>query len=314
MIYDDYSRFVTKCSLEIRTESRGNNSPVIHFNKIMPLLLASYKSKELIYTINNGQIIIAINKIKETENEYIFLWELSNKGVSDPHFNDIPNNTRRKESKKGEEGLGCTVHMIIKKEPFTQNKLFHFFVIEEMVGFGISYVEKAFNFIFKQFSDHFKYVDKETEKQYKSYPKVILNKFASNKLGDVLKKGSLTEISLIKMSLSDELDNPQIKKCEERIKFTLSRTMGQQALDFLTYYYNKYRKKYPTMIIVINDQHSRQMSHEINEKQHSDITIEELAQTPLIEREKIKLKSSIELCQTEFHEELIEKSIEILYK
>lgn len=313
MIYDDYSRYVTKCSMTIETKSKGMNSPKIHLNQIMSLLSVNYKDKDFIYKMNNEQIMIAISQFEEKENEYVILWELSNRGVSDPHFNDLPNNTRRKETKKGKEGLGCTVHMILKKEPVSENEFIHYFVIEEMVGFGITYIEKALNYIFKKFSDDFKYTD-DNNKEYRAYPKVALCKFASKKLGEMLKSGCLTGVSFVNYRLSEELDNPQIKKREESIKYTLTGTKGKKALEWLAEQYNKLRKNYPLMTVIVNDRNSRQISQEIKEKQHSDITITELSNTPLVEREKVILSNSIELCQTNFHAELIEKSVNILYK
>jgi len=316
MIHDDYTRYISQCKLIAKHSIEDDSeAPDIPLSKVFKEIIQLHKNAlkngtMLTYEMFGGQIIIGISEIREDADKYVLLFEYSNKSASDPFFNEPEKRKKRKASKVGNEGYGLTSHLIISKQPDKVPLIRHSCVFEEVTGFNLIYIEKTLNSICRNLKPNFSY--KKGKKKIGYYPKFELFRFSSQTFEEVLNTGYITQLSAIKYVPVEEIDSKIIKRQEQKLVITTFKTGSQKALNLIKLHHNKYRKEYPLIKVTILDKNKK--SHTEDIKHHKDLSLAEVAALQLVEKEKINLSTPINLCQDSIHDELIDKSTDLLYK
>lgn len=316
MIHNDYTRYISQCKLIIKHSSKDNeDTPDIPLSSFMPLIIKHHnalliKRSMLTYEMYDGQIIIGLSDIKEYDDKYVLLFEYSNKNASDPFFNEPTKRKQRRASKVGAEGYGLTAHLIIKKDDDKTVLLRHSCVFEEIAGFNLTYIERALNAICRGLKTNFSY--KKDDKKINYYPKLELFRSSSQTFKEALKDGYISHLTAIKYTPIPDIDTKKVKKQEERLTLTIMKEKRKKILEYLKMFHNKHRNEYPLIKVTIVDKNNK--SHTEDIKHDRDLTLAEIESLTIVEKERIDLSNPINLCQSEIHNELIDKSEDMLYK
>ncbi|EPL0286353.1 hypothetical protein OMG55_003799 [Proteus mirabilis] len=314
MLLGDNERFVIKCVISIN--SYPADAPNIPLKECIPLLIREHKDsaesisgrKDMIYEMNKGRSGIRLLSIKEDNNYLFLLFQYANKDVSDPAFTNIKTGGRRVAKKQEGEGLGCTAHLIIKKEP--NNKAFpnHYdAMLEEVPGITRAIIGQALNSFLSD--NHFGFHRGNNKKELKCRPMFKIDFAAEKTLGKQLSTGKVCGLVAVRSYKQKYIDsNNKIKIEEQTLRLSTNIGIGNKALQYLKDICDTLRgMEYTTLRISHRDINRRTSTNFVSIDKA--LSLQDIAAAQLAERDKVILATPIEICQEKFHDELISKMV-----
>lgn len=321
MLLGDNDRFVIKC--EVSINSYPSDAPDIPLSKCIPILIRKYKDKNknndtsdengLIYEMNRGRSGIRLLSIKE-DNDYLYLlFQYANKDVSDPAFTNIKKGTRRVARKEDGEGLGCTSHLIIRKK-CKNNKFPNLYdaILEEIPGITRATIGQALNSFLTE--NNFGFHRKDNKKELKCRPIFKIDFTADKTLEKKLSSGKVCGLVAVRNYKQNFIDSENKIKIEEQtLRLSTNIGIGGKALHFLKDICDKLRgMEYTTLRISHRDTNKRTSTNFVSIDKA--LSLQDIAAAQMAERDKVILATPIEVCQTGFHDELINKMVSYLNK
>ncbi|PHZ28058.1 hypothetical protein CS533_07315 [Yersinia bercovieri] len=304
MLLGDNERYIIKCQVNLKRFP--DEAPNMPLSTCVPHLRALFLKDEVVYETNKGSSVIRILALQDEPSHLKLLFQYANKDASDPAFANLKTGATRIEKKQNDEGLGASAHLIIRKtptDPAFPNS--YTAILEEIPGITRGLVANAMTAFLKETG--FSYQRKDSKKDLKCRPIVEIEFLASTTLEKSLSTGYLCGLTAIRYKKENSLDDDGLVKVDEEIlKLSTVFKRGEGAIKAIKVAYDKLRgMHYSTLRISHRDENKRVTTDNVSiDKERS---IEELATAQLAQRERIILATSIDVCQTTFHAELLGK-------
>ncbi|GAK26255.1 hypothetical protein [Serratia liquefaciens] len=311
MLLGDNERYIIKCAVNLNKYPA--EAPDMPLNVCIPVLKKLFVDGNAVYETNKGKSVIRLLAIQDDPGYLKLLFQYANQDASDPAFANVKTGETRVEKKRNDEGIGATCHVIIKKTP--DNKAFptsYSAVIEEVPGITRSLISNALTSFLKD--SGFSFQRENQKKDLKCRPIVQIEFQASTTLEKSLSTGYLCGLTAIRYKKESALDDDGLVMIEEEIlKLTTKFKRGEKAVKSIKVAYDKLRgMKYSTLRISHRDENKRTTSDNVHiSKERS---LEELATAQLAQRDRAILSIPIDVCQTNFHAELLGKMAAFVVK
>lgn len=311
MLLGDNERYIIKCDVDL--EPFPKDAPSMPLKNCIPTLKKLIKDELAFYEVNKGRSVIRLLAVDETVNDYRLLFQYANRDASDPAFANLKTGESRIAKKANDEGLGATLHFIIKKE--ADNEAFpntYTAVIEEVPGITRSLLSQSLTYFFKNCGFTFKKPD--GKKDLVCRPIVEIDFHASSTLEKTLSTGYLSGITAVRKVAKNSMDEEgTISIDEEILKISTKFKSGERAVKAVKVAFDKLRRMgYGTMRVTYKDANKRTGSDNFSLK--TDRSLQELATAQLAQRDRAILSTTIDVCQKNIHTELMEKMATFLLK
>ncbi|HHL2729186.1 TPA: hypothetical protein ACQ4J9_001813 [Yersinia enterocolitica] len=308
MLLGDNERYIIKCQVNLKRYP--DDAPNMPLSTCVPHLKALFLRDEVVYETNKGSSVIRILALQDEASHLKLLFQYANKDASDPAFANLKTGATRIEKKQNDEGLGASAHLIISKtptDPAFPNS--YTAILEEIPGITRALVANALTSFLKEtgFSFQRKDTKKDIKKDLKCRPIVEIEFLASTTLEKSLSTGYLCGLTAIRYIKENSLDDDGLVMVDEEIlKLSTVFKRGEGAIKAIKVAYDTLRgRHYSTLRISHRDENKRVTTDNVTIDK--DKSIEELATAQLAQRERTILATSIDVCQTTFHAELLEK-------
>jgi hypothetical protein len=311
MLLGDNERYIIKCSFNLN--KFPEDAPDMPLVACIPFLKSTFLKGDAVYEMNKGKSVVRILALDEDVDTLKILFQYANQDVSDPAFTNIKTGATRVEKKQNDEGLGATAHLIIKKKP--ENAAFptqYHAVMEEIPGITRALISNALTAFLRDAGFSFQRAD--NKKDLKCRPIIGIEFLASTTLEKSLSTGYLCGLTAIRYKKETSLDDEGIIQIDEEIlKLSTKAKRGEPALKAIKAAYDKLKgMNYTTLRISHKDEHKRVTND--NFTIGKDKSLKELATAQLAQRERAILGTSIDVCQTAFHPELLGKMLAFVVK
>lgn len=304
MLLGDNERFIIKCSVTLKRYP--DDAPDMPLINCIPVLKKRFLSGEALYELNKGRSVIRLLALQD-EGDYLkLLFQYVNKDASDPAFSNIKTGATRIERKQSDEGMGYSAHVLIKKTPADP----HFpecyeAVIEEVPGITRALIAQALTAFMRD--NNFSFIRQDGKKELKCRPIFEIDFLAATTLEQSLSTGYLCGLTATRRFKDNSLDDDGTVMIEEEtLKLSTKIRRGDGAIQAIKAAYDKLRgRHYTTLRISYKDQNRRVSSDTVTIGK--EMSLQELATAQLAQREKAILATTIAVCQTSLHAELLGK-------
>ncbi|EAA1522482.1 hypothetical protein ACK86U_003163 [Salmonella enterica] len=304
MLLGDNERFMIKCQVTLKRYPE--DAPDMPLINCIPVLKNRFLSSEAVYELNKGRSVIRLLALQD-DGEYLkLLFQYINKDASDPAFSNIKTGATRIEKKQNDEGMGYSAHLLIKKTPSDP----HFpdsyeAVLEEVPGITRALLAQALTAFLRE--NNFSFIRKDGKKELKCRPIFEIDFLAATTLEQSLSTGYLCGLIATRRFKDSSLDDDGTVMIEEEtLKLATKIRRGEGAIRAIKAAYDKLRgRKFTTLRISYKDKNKRVSSDIVTIGK--EMSLQELATAQLAHRDKAVLATTIAVCQTSLHAELLGK-------
>ncbi|HAH0813527.1 TPA: hypothetical protein HHG28_001884 [Escherichia coli] len=311
MLLGDNERFMIKCQVTLK--KYPNDAPDMPLVNCIPVLKNRYNKGEAVYELNKGRSVIRLLSIKDDENYLKLLFQYINKDASDPAFSNIKTGETRIEKKQNDEGMGYSAHVLIKKRSSDSSfQDCYEAILEEVPGITRGLLAQALTYFLRE--NNFSFIRSGGKKELKCRPIFDIDFLAATTLEQSLSTGYLCGLTATRRFKDNSLDDDgTVMVEEETLKLSTKIRRGEGAIKAIKSAYDKLRgRKYTMLRISYKDKNKRVSSDLVSIGK--EMSLQELATAQLAQREKAVLASTIAVCQTAFHEELLAKMQNFMLK